>query len=515
MRRRALLASTAASLAGIAGCASLSARSPTNESDADGPIDRDESKGAGDDPDGEPDDDPNDEQDDPLDDMTSVIELETGPRTLAFGGTGTHTTDGAFVQLSFDRTATADHPARLSGTLRNDNEYANTFELQRIPAVGAIHSATLDDADGYPSLHLAPTEQHDLAETVPSLGRTAEGYWQVDSVGPWVSERVRLEPSEEVALEYVVANDPETSGRPTGIYEFRGWNDESAQIAVWNTDEPGPSADSRFAGRSIPQIDEETTTQWFHEADESTQTYLQPARERVELDAAIDFELVNNSHESVGCGHWNVHKLVDGEWYHVGPTVHTSDCRFLGAGARKHWTLRAFNGTPVRCDDGSFGRDGQTLGYLGGGTYGVVAGYGHPADQSGALVELVGDPVGVTPTEAATIQRSDGEVVVTTPAYDDGEHPEDATLVVKRTTAEAAGEDSERVIVEQLLGGQHGFDSSQALRNGIAAFEDGVERVEVRTDEHGASAAVGFEEGSRYVAFRGEYYELTAERPSA
>jgi hypothetical protein len=509
MRRRALLASAAVGVAGVAGCAGLSAM---EQPDDDAAGNGSDGGGSGDGPSGDDpagDDDP--DGDGPFDDATSVVELETGPRTLAFSGTGRYTDDGARVQLAFDRTATADHPARLTGTLRNENDYANTFELEWIPAVGRIHSSTLSDVEGYPSLHLAPTKHNDLATTVPDLERTSEGYWQVAELGPWIEERRRLEPGESVDLEYVVASDPDTTGRPTGTYEFRG-DDGASRVTVWNTDVPGPSDESRFAGRSVPPIDEETTIQWHHEADESTPTYLQPRRERVALDAAIDFELVNNSHESVGCGHWNLHKLVDGEWFHVGPLVHTADCRSILSGARMDWTLRAFNGPAVRCDCGYSCGDGLTRGYLGGGTYAVVAGYGSPADESGALVELVGDPVTLEPTDGVTIERDGTEVVVTTPAFGDGEHPEDATLTVERAGDDADG-DADRLIVEELMGGRRTSGRSRALRNAIAVFEEDVERVDVRTDEYAVDDAVGHDASTRVIRVRGEPYELTAERP--
>lgn len=507
MRRRALLASTAAGLVTIAGCASLAAneQSPENGTDPDSNSSDGGENGPGDGV------GPANGPEDAFDGAVSVVELETGPRTLAFGGTGMHTDDGAVVQLAFDRTATAEHPARLTGTLRNENDYANTFEIEGIPAVGRVHSATLDDAEGYPSLHLVPTEHNDLATTVPSVSRTEDGYWQVDELGPWVEERRRLEPGEVVDLEYVVANDPETTGRPTGTYEFRG-DDETARITVWNTDEPGPSEESRFAERSVPPVREGTTIQWFHEADASTPTYLQPARERVELDAAIDFELVNDSHESVGCGHWDLYKLVDGEWFHVGPMVHTSDCRSLFAGARMDWTLRAFNGPAVECNCGYSCGDGLTRGYLGAGVYGVVVGYGHPQDESGALVELEGESVSIESTDDATIERDGSTAVVTTGAYGDGEHPPDATLIAERAEDLEADTDPDHRIAEQLMGDGGSLETGQALRNAVAAFVDGVERVEVRADEHSVDGAVGFDADRRFVEFRGEIYELTAER---
>jgi hypothetical protein len=308
-------------------------------------------------------------------------------------------------------------------------------------------------------------------------------------------------------------------GRPTGTYEFRG-DDETVRIAVWNTGSPGPEGESRFAGREVPplpnrtEVDEERAVQWYHEADASTAATLRPETERLDLDGAMNFELVYNARESSGCGHWNVYKLVGGEWFHVGPTFHTADCRSIAPGSRMDWTLRAFNGRPVRCGcaDGLSGcASGLTRGYLGPGVYGVVTGYGHPADETGALVELEGEPVAIEPTEDATIERDGAEVVVTTGNYGDGEDPPDATLVVERSGDGADGNDPDHVIAEQLMASESSYGRSSALRNAVSVFEDAVERVEVRSDEYDVEDAVGREGSHRRIEVRGRIYELTAE----
>lgn len=458
-----------------------------------------------------------DSRPEPPENRSSVIDLETIDRTYALTPTSFSTDDDARISLWFDRTATADAPARLTGWLENENEYENTFDLEWIPAVGDTHSRTLPDYDHESRLHLAPTEHNEIATTLPEITQNDDGLWHVADVGPWMQETVRLDPGERVQLEYVLVGEPNAPGRPTGTYEFRG-DDETVRVSVWDSDSPGPEADSRFAGREVPplpnrveeEIDEERAVQWYHEADESTPAYLEPARERLDLDGAIDFELVFNARESTGCGHWNLYKLVDGEWFHVGPMVHASDCRSIAPGARMDWHLRAFNGPAVACD--CDGPGGLTRGYLGPGTYGVVAGYGHPASESGALIELAGESVSIDPTDDATIERDGSTVEVTTDSYGDGEHPPDATLTVERAGEDRdSDDDPDRVIAEQLMGGESILGRSNALRNAIAAFEDGVERVEVRTDEYDVERAVGREGSTRRIVFRGTIYELTAE----
>lgn len=105
--------------------------------------------------------------------------------------------------------------------------------------------------------------------------------------------------------------------------------------------------------------------------------FVRPSTERLALalDGLVEFVMVNNGREGLRCGQWNLHKPVEGEWFHIAPLVHTADCRVLHPGGRLRWSLRAFNGEAVgvgsRCDG-----DGLTAGHLGGGEYAVVAGYG-------------------------------------------------------------------------------------------------------------------------------------------
>lgn len=498
MQRRSFIAALATGSAVLGGCSTTTGDdSPTDTvTPYDGPIvgTPDGSTPTHEPPTPTPETEPS-----AFDGLTSVIELETVSRTYAFGSTQLRTDDGAAVTLRFDRTATAEHPARLTGRLRNSNDYANTFEIEWLPAVGRIHSRQPDGYDHEASLHLAPTANNDLAETVPEVARTDGGLWYATDIGPWITETRRLEPGETVDLEYVLVGESGTPGRPTGTYEFTG-RDKTVSVTVWDTASPGPEASSRFAGRSLPALEAETVT-WYHEADRETRAFVRPSTERLELDGRAEFEMINNSHESLSCGHWDLHKLVDGKWFHVGPGGHFSDCRMVSAGGRTTWSLRAFNGDPVPCEENHLA---LTRGYLGGGEYAVVAGYGHTTDSSGALFELVGDQVSLAPTEGASIERDGATVTVTTDSYGDGEHPPDATVTITR--AEEAGD---RLLAEQVM--QTGWRTSDnVLRNALAVFEPGVEEVVVRTDEHAADEATGFESTTRRFRFRGRAYDVTS-----
>ncbi|QIO20945.1 hypothetical protein [Haloarcula sp. JP-L23] len=491
MRRRALLASLAAGVTGLAGCSfgdggSDATHTPVDPSATDTPVhsqpqtDTEADRRTGEPP--RPEEPPH------------VVDLETGPRTYALSPY-IETEDRARVALWFDRTATAEHPARLRGWLRNGNDFENTFRIQWLPVVGRVHARQPRGYDHEASLHLAPTENNELAATVPQVVRDETGYWRVEDVGPWMTETYRMAPGEWVRLEYEVVGSPEMSGRPTGTYEF----DDEATLTVWDTASPGPAAESRFAGRSLPDFSGDGGVQWYHEADADTVAFVRPSTERVELDGLVEFEVVNHSHERLKCGHWNLYKLVDGEWFHVGPWLHTSDCRHLPPGGRKQWLLRAFNGEAVPTGQDCHG--GLTRGYLGGGEYAVVAGYGHPEPESGALVELVGEPATVVPTADVTTERDGSTVTVTSERYGDDEHPPDATFTLQY--AETGGE---RVVAEQVMRPSQFGGDGRGLRNALPFLSADVSRVIVRTDDHVVDSVLGHDEQTRRFTFRGRGY---------
>ena len=503
MRRRALLASVPGALSGLAGCSFSTHGSDETTAITPAPRPRQSSSDADD----SGTETATDTGDPPRpENPTTVIELETGPRTYALSSAGLHTADRGHVGLWFDRTATGDHPATLRGWLQNGNEFENTFRIELLPGVGQTHSRQPRGSDHESRLHLVPTDNNELADRVPSLGRTDEGYWRVDELGPWMPETYRLAPDEWVRLEYALVGEPGQSGRPTGTYEFRGQS-ETLSVTVWDTRSPGPETDSRFAGRSLPPLSGDGSVQWFHDAEKTTPAFVRPSAERAELDTQVGFETVNNSHERLQCGHWDLYKLVDDEWFHIAPTVHTADCRVLVPGGRERWGLRSFNGQAVRCNTGDCYCDGLTQGYLGGGEYAVVAGYGHATNESGALVELVGDRTAVTPTDSVSTAREGDTVTVTTSRHGDDERSADAAFSLTR--ADSA---SERVIAEQVMASGRFATSESGLRNALPFLTDDVRRVIVETDERAVDSVLGYDANSRRFRFRGQAYDATRGR---
>jgi len=280
---------------------------------------------------------------------------------------------------------------------------------------------------------------------------------------------------------------------PTGNESTAG--NESTDRA----DTPGPTIDSDFAGMSVPDLPSENEVTWYHESDETTQGFVRPSTERAELPAQVDFTYHNRSEESTGCGHWNLYKLRDDRWFHVGPGVHDGVCFNLPAGESETWTMAAAATGEV--DDG----EAKEFPYLGGGRYAAVAGYGHATSESAALVEFDAPPVTVVPADDAT-SESDGTVVTVTEdrwraAVDSGDG-ERATLTLERAqTADRT------LIAEQVMRRRN-----RGYRKLLAFIDEQIERVVLRTDRRTADRMV---DGDETVRFRydDQAYNITKSEP--
>lgn len=502
MRRRTLLAALGAAVPNT-GCLTSDdllgrhaatgdppdTRTPSPEGPADGgtPVD-----GSGDDP--------------PFDDIevgdANIVDLETAPRTYALSRTTYRTADGAEVAMAFVDTATAEHPARVVAKLQNPMAVEQTFDLRWAPPFGRRTSEQpyppgtdrwAGDHTYRVELVFAPTADDDLAENPPAVERAEDGYWRLSGgVSPWGPETVRLEPGETVRGEYALVGRAEGvgRGRPTGVYEFSRGQDYPVRIAVWNTDNPGPDGESRFAGETVPQLPRDGDVAWFHAADATTPSFVRPSVERTGLPAEVDFTFVNHDHESTGCGHWTLYKLRDGQWYDIGPYVRTADCRRVGPGGAKTWTLHAFHGEGLPCQGAA------VFGHLGGGRYAAVAGYGHATARSAAMVELTGDRLAVTPTDDVDASSAGDRVVVESPRPE-RETRDPAVLTVLR--ADGA---KQTLIAEQVM--RRRF---RGLRNTLSFFEPGVEAVELHTDDRVAEQVVGYDQERFRFTFREDAFE--------
>lgn len=492
MHRRALLASLSTGLGALAGCntsqgdSSDPSTTPANGSD-DSPPSEDQS-GA----DWEP-------------GAASIIDLETGNRTYALTPLEYRSDDAARIQMRFASTATPEAPATVEATLTNENSFENTFRLQWTPPFGRLYSeiphpiAERNEDHTYRvALIFAPTENHDLVDDPPDIERGTDGFWRLapDS-RPELPNTIRLGPDETVRGEYVLVGHPEGNGRgrPAGIYEFHRGDGDSIRVTVWNTDAPGPASDAQFRGVSVPAVPGASDIAWFHDADASTPTFVRPSAERTDLPARVEFTFVNRSRNATSCGHWNFYKLQDGDWFHLGPFIHTDDCRAVDPGTVKTWTIRAANGEMAPCNAHSFP-------YLGGGRYAAVAGYGHETAHTGALVEFVAPPASVVPTDDATTERTGGSIQVTTDKWrnaPESDYRSQSSVVLER--AEMA---DRRLIAEQVMRRRN-----RGYRNSLPFLGPDVDEVVLRTDDGVANDVLGHEDETTRFQYDGQAYRIT------
>lgn len=438
-----------------------------------------------------------------------VVDLDTGPRTLALAPTHYRSDDGAAVTVEFAGTATADRPATVRATLTNASDYANTFRLDETPPFAEVADARLRDRRelGYESTwYLVPTADHDLVDDSPDYERGPAGYWRlVGNPAPHLPRTHRLDAGESVAGEWLLLGHGEGSGRPTGRYEFRGHGDASLVVTAWETGAPGPSEQSRFAGATPPSLSDDagedaTAPHWFHDATAETQVYLEPSAERARTPAKIEFTFHNYGREAATGNpyDWTLYKLVDGEWFRLAPWAIPAPMGSVPPGGTEEWTLLAFS------DEGVAVEGATVLDYLGGGRYAFEVGMSGDDRNHAALFELIGPDAEVEPMTGAESARDGATVTVDAPDPDHDQRP--ATLTLTR----ADGAD-QRLVAEQVMRRR-----LRALRNGLPFFgRDGergrIERVVVETTENAAQQVVGYDSTTRQFRFDRQAYEARFE----
>jgi hypothetical protein len=425
--------------------------------------------------------------------LASVVDLQTVSRTYALGPTGYHSDDGARVELGFTSTATPDSPAMVTGSLTNAASWSNTFRLRETPPFGQTNrTGGIRDYDRdltYRSnLVFAPTETNAVADTVPDLELADDRTWRLAEPisDTWGPETLRLDGEETVEAEWYLVGQPEgvDEGRPTGTYEFRS-GDTDLAVTVWDTAHPGPDgATDPLDGPDVspgplPHSDE---TDWYFEATPATPAYLEPSMRRLSLPGAVDLTLTNHTHGTLSGNSWNLYKRRDGEWFYLEPWAHTAVLRMIAPGEEREYQLRAFHGDPVPCD-------GISVANLGGGTYAFESMYGTDEDAPvdlghfAALLDVEAPPVEIRPTRDAdlSVERDGATVHVEWPRRPEVER---GSLTVERH------EDTppERLLPEQVMRARN-----RGLRNTLAFFEDGVDRVVLRTDRNTVSTAGGAE----------------------
>lgn len=431
----------------------------------------------------------------------AVVDFETAPLSASVVGGQFRTEDALTGRIDFVEPATRSAPAHLVAALRNDASFAQTFYTRRIPFLDNPTTGSTTDHD---TIYLAPTAETGIAAAAPEATRGENDRWRLVDIGDdWFPETVTLEPDESVELAFRLLGHPDHEHPPieTGRYRF-DHDDVGFSVAVWPTDEPGPSDGSTHAGVDVPDLpnrgdgSKAAETSWFHEATSETAVYLRPNVETTSLPGRIEFDFVNRDRESAGGNpyYWRLHKLVDGTWYPVYPWAWNMPMSSVQPGDVDETTLHAYHGDPLPS------RDARTVGHLGGGRYAYSVDYSVESEVHAAVFDAEAPDLSVDVEADAEIADEGDRVVVTLPNYETAREP--ATVTVTR-----AGSAEERVIAEQLLNGPF-----RALRNALPLFETGIESVAVRTDGNTAlGQGRSGDEESRTISYDGEAYEATVE----
>lgn len=256
----------------------------------------------------------------------------------------------------------------------------------------------------------------------------------------------------------------------------------------------GPSAqvgDSQFDGEDIPPMD---GVSWFHDADGSTEAYVRPERETVELPASPEFTFVNDSDQREGCGHWHLYKLHDGAWFQMGWGAVPDFCREVPPGKTASETYRLFRGHPDE-DSGMW-----SWGHLGGGVYGAVTGYGHETRSTGAVFRVEAPEITVEPTDSMAAERNGDTVTVS--AHGGSANTESQSYL----TLERVEDGGDRLVPEQVM--QH-----RSLRNTLGFVDSGVEQVTLVTTEPYVPGRLRYDGG--WFTFDGRNYRLEENQPSS
>jgi len=473
MKRRALLSSLAAgSVVALAGCnaSSDAADGTTTPDESTGTTYRTTSGGPTPPETG-------------LGDATTAV-FETRDRTMSLLNGRRRLPSGLMVRAWLSATATPEHPARVTATLTNESEYDTALRLHDVPPFGPTPHG-FPDRDYDDPLYLVPTDDHEFAGTTGAVARTDSGWYLDGRPDRWQPTSVELAAGETLVGEYAVV--PREPGPiPTGRYAF-GHADDPLTLSVWQSSQPGPTERSMFADASPPSFEDQTPA-WYHDATPEAPVFLQPSAEQVDAPAEVSFTLHNYLTEPLTGNFydWTLYKQVGGEWYRIAPWGIPVPLTPLPPGDTHTWTLHAFDGPSVECEDAI------ALGHLGGGRY---AFHVNMSSESGpthaALFDFDAPQVSVTPTDDVSVER-EYRLVRASTADDGGDR---ATLVVQRTD-----EADTRLLPEQVM-----RPRNRGLRNTLPFFEDGIQKVRLETTD-GVVDAVRGDTGERVFRFDGDAF---------
>lgn len=414
-------------------------------------------------------------------DVTTITGLD---RTIAVILTDS-TTDPPV--LSVRLSSSPDRPPLLSGTVANPSSTSISVDLGQLPTFSAIPDAVPVDGSRHDSIMLAPRAGHDRRRFTPPLERGPDGWWLRTSAfeSPWVeTSTIALQPGERFWFEYAIIGRRTGTGLVPGRYRFAG-DERTVTLVVWQTSAPGLDVDSRVSNPDPPSLPVDGQTIWYHDTTPETAVSLGPTRQRVTLPGRVTYRLVNHSQSAVAT-RWHFLKLADGDWYDLTPTGQSTAQPALVPGETRSWDLSLAHDSTER--------DGLAIGHLGGGRYAFVVDEPSSSTVRAALLSVEAPPLTITPDENLAVSR-DGATITVTARGDDS-----ATLTATRD--ERADTRLVREHVQRLAG----------LRNTLAFFEDGVERVVLRTDADTVRAVLG-DARSLSIQVAGNVYHLEKSLP--
>lgn len=547
MRRRSLLAALSAGLAGLAGCQGMASdgrrKGTFDVPPTETPAGTDEPRTTRDEPpETPPGIDPRTGREVPGGARRSVTGFGSRRRLVVEDGPLSSAPEKGRLTVGFLRPPTREAPARLWVALTNASDGRWRFEFGPSPPFSNYWASPVGPLAEERSLLLVPDDDRrfpygDLVPETPTNGR-----WEATDdlgtpTGPVGKHRIALDPGESIAGTYRLLVHPDAGSLPArGVYEFAGlpWTESSLVLSAFDPHFSDPGS-SRFpADRSVPDLPGPGGTRWYHRAagGSTPWIYLRPERERLRIgEASTDLTVVNDARWTVQPGDLHLYKHHDGEWRRIAPWE--SELRVDLGGTTRHVppggrsTGRFVPARSTEFDPEQVG-EGQRVGGLGSGLYAASlgpvetdgpradtpavitnAGDGDPTttpDGSGtllaALLELTGDPVGLSFTgDVAEVSREGSTATVRVDGRFGGAPAAGPELVVRR-----GGEPQVSLITEQV-------NQFPALRNALAAFEEGVGTVRVATAEGRVDRPLELlGPGSGRVGFvhDGRAYEATA-----
>ena len=427
-----------------------------------------------------------------LPDSPPFASFETAPLTVATPTRGVSTNDRFRLAVRSIDGATADAPARIEAVISNRQPFEQTIRSRRLLLLDSPTTVTSDDQE---TVYLAPAENHPLAEQVPEYTQDEHGRWRLTATGDdWYPDQITAPGNSGFIASYYLLGQPDEGERPVepGRYQT-SWRGDPFTVAVWPTDQPGPAERSALVGTDVPPLHADRQIEWFHEATEQTEAYLQPGRESVSLPAAIDATFINRSTEPAGGNphYWRLHKLVDDEWYPVEPWGWTQPYHSIPPGGNDHTRLALFNDNPID------GLNARTVGYIGGGRYAYEIAYSVGEQTHAFCFDVDASDITIAAPADAVFIEGGAQQVIELPDYSSARRP--TTVTIERWDV-APPED--RIIPEQLP-----RETFVVYRTALSQFTDGVEEVAVKTSRSRAPRTDS-DETSTQFEYEGETYEV-------